>query len=401
MELYLYSARDILTQKKTKGEMEGESEEAVRKALAEKNLYPEMVKRKNALNSDIQLFKQKIKLDDINFFCKQFAAMIQAGISVAKGLEICAKQTPNKTLSAHLNHIHEQVNEGKTLSQAVEEEKIFPDLLVNLIACGEDSGNLDEVMRRAVEHFDNQLGIRKKVKKALTYPILVMCLIVVVVCILMIKVVPAYMGLLNDTGANIPLPTKIVIAVSDFFIAQWPVMLAVAAGVAIVCLNIKKIPGAKEGLDKVKIKLPLFGNLIRQSLSATFSSTLSMLVQSGIPMLQAMEITKNVMNNAVAEKEMQEAMDVLKQGNSLLTALSNSRIFPPILLSMVSIGEESGALDEMLVKISAYFKEEVEITVENLTMLIEPVMIIMVAVIVGGIMAAIMLPTFSAATAVM
>lgn len=401
MDIYLYSARDILTQKRTKGEMEGESEEAVRMLLAEKNLYPEKVKKKNALNSDIQILKQKVRLNDINFFCKQFAAMIQAGISVAKGLEICAKQTPNKTLSTHLTHIHEGVNEGKTLSEAVEEEKIFPDLLVNLIACGESSGNLDEVMKRAVEHFDNQLGIRKKVKKALSYPILVMCLVVVIVCILMIKVVPAYMGLLNDTGAEVPLPTKIVVAVSNFFVAQWPIMLGVVVAMAIVCLNIKKVPGAKEGLDRIKIKLPLFGNLIKQNLSATFSSTMSMLVQSGIPMLQAMEITKNVMGNAVAEKEMKEAMEVLKQGNSLLSALSHSVIFPPILLSMVSIGEESGALDEMLVKISAYFKEEVEMTVDNLTMLIEPAMIIIVAVIVGGIMAAIMFPTFSAAMAVM
>ena len=401
MEAYLYIARDLLTQKKVKGELQGESEESVRKLLMNKNLYPESIKRKNVLNSDITWFKPRIKLSDINFFCKQFAAMIQAGISIAKGLEICGKQTTNKTLAGHIEHIHTEVSEGKTFSQAAEEEKIFPDILVNLIASGEASGNLDEVMRRAVEHLDNQLALRKKVKKALTYPALVLVIVAIVVVILMIKVVPAYMGLLNDTGAEVPLPTQIVIAVSDFFVNQWGVLLGILIALVFVILNMKKVPSIKRALDHLFLKLPLFGELNKKSLAATFSSTMSMLVESGIPMLQAMEITKKVMGNAVAEEEMNNAIETLKQGNSLLEAISGSVIFPPLLLSMVSVGEESGSLDEMLVKISAFFKEEVEIAVDNLTMLIEPIMIMIVAVIIGGIMAAIMLPTFSAATAVM
>ena len=401
MDTYLYTAKDLLTQKKVKGELEADSEEKIRKVLMDKNLYPESIKKKTALNSNISLFKPKIKLTDINFFCKQFAAMIQAGISIAKGLEICSQQCTNKTLKEHLNNIHTAVSEGKTLSQAVEDENIFPDILVNLIACGEASGNLDEVMNRSVEHFDNQLGIRKKVKKALTYPIIVMCIVVVVVIILMIKVVPAFMGLLRDTNAEVPVPTQIVIAVSDFFVNEWGILLATALALAFIIFNMKKVDSIKRGLDRLSLKLPVFGNLNRKSLSATFSSTMSMLVESGIPMLQAMEITKKVMGNAVAEEEMNKAISSLKQGSSLLDAISGSTIFPPILLSMVSIGEESGALDEMLVKISTYFKEEVDIAVDSMTMLIEPIMIMIVAVIIGGIMLAIMLPTFSAASAAM
>lgn len=401
METYLYTARDLLTQKKVKGELQADSEDKIRKVLMDKNLYPESVKKKTALNSDVKLFKPRVKLSDINFFCKQFAAMIQAGISIAKGLEICSQQCTNKTLKVHLDNIHTSVSEGKTLSEAVEEENIFPDLLVNLIACGEASGNLDEVMDRSVEHFDNQLGIRNKVKKALAYPIIVMCVVVLVVVILMIKVVPAFLGLLRDTNAEIPVPTKIVIAVSDFFVNEWGILLAVTAALALMIMNMKKIDHIRKGLDRLSLKLPVFGGLNKKSLSATFSSTMSMLVESGIPMLQAMEITKKVMGNAVAEEEMNKAIDALKQGSSLLDAISGSTIFPPILLSMVSIGEESGALDEMLVKISVYFKEEVDMAVDSLTMLIEPMMIMIVAVIIGGIMLAIMLPTFAAATAAM
>ena len=401
MDTYLYIAKDLLTQKKVKGELEADSEERIRKVLMDKNLYPESIKKKTALNSDIKLFQPNVKMADINFFCKQFAAMIQAGISIAKGLEICSQQCSNKTLKAHLNNIHAGVSEGKTLSQAAEDEKIFPDILTNLIACGEASGNLDEVMNRAVEHFDNQMGIVKKVKKALTYPIIVLCIVVVVVVILMIKVVPAFLGLLRDTGAEIPVPTKIVITISDFFVNEWGILLAGVIGLAVIILNMKRVDAIRRALDRLSLKLPVFGDLNKKNLSATFSSTMAMLVESGIPMLQAMEITKRVMSNAVAEEEMNRAIELLKQGSSLLDAISGSTIFPPILMSMVSIGEESGALDEMLVKISSYFKEEVEIAVDSMTMLIEPIMIMVVAIIIGGIMLAIMLPTFSAATAAM
>lgn len=401
MEAYLYIARDLLTQKKVKGELQGESEDSVRKMLMAKNLYPEAIKRKNMLNSDIILFKPRIKLSDINFFCKQFAAMIQAGISIAKALEICSKQTSNKALAEHIEHIHTVVSEGKTFSQAAEEEKIFPDILVNLIASGEVSGNLDEVMKRAVEHMDNQLTLRKKVKKALTYPSIVLVIVAIVVVILMIKVVPAYMGLLNDIGAEVPLLTQIVIAVSDFFVNQWGILLGLLIALVYVLLNMKKVPSIRRALDYLLLKLPLFGELHKKSLAATFSSTMSMLVKSGIPMLQSMEITKKVMGNVVAEEEMNKAIETLKQGSSLLEAISGSALLPPLLLSMVSVGEESGDLDEMLGKISIFFKEEVESAVDHLTMFIEPIMILIVAIIIGGIMAAIMLPTFSAATAVM
>lgn len=228
-----------------------------------------------------------------------------------------------------------------------------------------------------------------------------MVIVAIVVTILMIKVVPAYTELLKDIGVKIPLPTQIIIVISDFFVNQWGVLLSILIALIFVVLNIKKVSSIKRALDYLILKLPLFGEISKKNLAATFSSTMSMLIQSGIPMLQAMEITKKVMGNAVAEEEIKYAIEALKQGNSLLEAISVSTIFPSLLLGMISIGEESGTLDEMLDKVSIFFKEEVEIAVDNLTILIEPIMIVIVAVIIGGIMAAIMLPTFSAATAIM
>ena len=404
METFLYKAKSNINGKKISGELQAESELAVREMLVKKKLEPISISKKGLFNadlSDIGIFKEKVKLTDINFFCKQFASMIQAGISIGKGLHICAQQCSNKTLRKHLEHIHTEVTEGKTLSEAVKEEKIFPDILVSMIECGEASGNLDKVLQQTVDHFDNQLGVAKKIKKALAYPTIVLVIIAVVVVILMIFVVPNFMGLLTETGAEVPLPTKIVIAVSDFCIAQWPILVGGVVVLVGIILNINKIPACKRALDRISLKLPIFGDLNKKSISAVFASTMSMLVESGIPMLQAIEITKKVIGNAVADEELDLAMGSLKQGQSLYDSLSGSAIYPPIMYSMINIGEETGALDDMLIKISAYFKEEVDIAVDNMTLLIEPALTIFMAVIVGGIMLAVLLPTFAAAGAIL
>ena len=404
METFLYKAKSSINGKKITGELQADSELAVREMLVKKKLEPISINKKGLFNadlSDIGIFKEKIKLTDINFFCKQFASMIQAGISIGKGLHICAQQCSNKTLRKHLEHIHAEVTEGKTLSEAVKEEKIFPDILVSMIECGEASGNLDKVLQQTVDHFDNQLGVAKKIKKALAYPTIVLVIIAVVVVILMIFVVPNFMGLLTETGAEVPLPTKMVMAVSDFCIAQWPIMLGVVVVLVGIILNINKIPPCKRALDRISLKLPIFGDLNKKSISAVFASTMSMLVESGIPMLQAIEITKKVIGNAVADEELDLVMASLKQGQSLYDSLSGSVIYPPIMYSMINIGEETGALDDMLIKISAFFKEEVDIAVDNMTLLIEPALTIFMAVIVGGIMLAVLLPTFAAANAMM
>lgn len=235
----------------------------------------------------------------------------------------------------------------------------------------------------------------------MAYPTIVLVIVAVVVVILMVKVIPNFMGLLTETGAEIPIPTQIVIAVSNFCIAKWPILIGIVVVLVVIGFNIKKIPSCRRALDRLSLKLPIFGDLNKKSISAVFASTMSMLVESGIPMLQAIEITKKVIGNAVADEELDLAIISLKQGQSLYDSLSGSIIYPPIMYSMINIGEETGALDDMLIKISVYFKEEVDIAVDNMTLLIEPALTIFMAVIVGGIMLAVMLPTFAAANAMM
>lgn len=404
MEIYLYKAKDILHNKIVKGEIETETEDMVKRVLADKYLYPIFIRKKNAMNSDLSeigIFKKPIKMIDITFFCKQFAAMIQAGISVGRALEICGEQTTHKTFKKHIMNIHEEINRGRTLTEATRDEKIFPDLLVSMIECGEASGNLDVVLNQVVEHFDTQLGTSRKLKKALTYPMLVLVVVAVVVVIMMIKVIPNFVTMFEDIDVELPLATRMVMAVSDFFVTQWPIVFVITGLLAVIGFNIKKIPRGKRALDSLSLKLPLFGQLNKKALSALFAKTLSMLVASGLPMLQAMDILKRVMNNVVAEEELDKAIESLKHGNTLYDSLRGSQIYPVIMFSMISVGEETGKLDEMLVKIGNYFNEEVQTTIDSLMVLIEPVMTIFIAVIVGGIMMAVILPTFTAASAMM
>lgn len=403
---YLYKAQKTTSNKtKTiKGEVTMANEAEVTNYLQSKGLTVVSIKKKGALDkdlSDIPFLAPKIKQQDINFFCKQFASMTQAGVNITRAIEICAQQTTNTTLKKHLNNINLEVNRGKTLSQACKEENIFPDILCSMIECGEESGNLDKVLIQMVEHFDTQAGTMRKLKKALAYPIMVLVAIVVVVIVMMIKVIPAFAGMFMDSGVELPLPTRIVMAASDFMVANAiPIVLGFIA-IVVFAVNIKKIKKAKTFLDRCMIKAPLFGDLTRKSIAATFTKTMAMLVSSGVPMLQAMYITKKVVTNDVAVAEFEDAIEDLKHGHSLYDSLQGSEILPQLVFQMISIGEETGALDDMLTKIGVYFDEEVSTTTDALMQMIEPMLTIFMAGIVGTIMLAIMLPSFTMASAMM
>ncbi|PHV72334.1 hypothetical protein CS063_02330 [Sporanaerobium hydrogeniformans] len=404
MAVYLYKAKDIINNKIIRGELELENEQLVKKFLSDKYFYPISIRKKNVLNSDLSeigIFKTRVKMSDITFFCKQFAAMIQAGISIGRALEICIQQATNRSFKKNLINIHEEVNKGITLSEACKKEGIFPDILVSMIECGEVSGNLDVVLHQVVEHFDTQLGTARKLKKALTYPALTLMIVIAVVIIMMVKVIPAFVEMFESTGVELPLPTQIMMKVSHFMVANGWILGIMTVGLVIGIINIKKIETGRKFVDELSLKLPLFGDLNKKALSATFAKTLAMLVASGLPMLQAMEIVKKVMNHAVAWEEIDQAIEELKHGSTLHRALKGSRIYPAIMFSMIHVGEETGALDEMMVKIGNYFNEEVQTTIDSLMVLIEPALTVLIAFVVGGIMLAVILPTFTMATAMM
>lgn len=399
MALYLYKATAMETQKKIRGEVQAENELMVRQLLISRNLYPEVIQKKNLLNREIKLFESHIPLSEISFFCKQLQALIQAGISISKALALCSVQTSNKLMKQYVKRVYEEVDGGKMLSEAMREEKIFPILLVSLVACGERTGKLAEVLKRAGIYFDSQLKTRRQIKKALTYPLFVMGLVIVVLAIMMTKVVPVYVSLLEDTGGQMPLPTQIVIAINEFGVNYHLQLLLFLVALLILGIAANRVPFIRDQWEQIELKLPIIGKMVKQRMVVNFSSTMFLLIDSGINLLQALEMTVEVMNHSVAAREIEGAMESLSQGNRLGGALENSNLFPPILVSMISIGEESGALGELLEKSSVYFNDEMNSTIDTVVTLIEPVMIVIVALIIGGVMAAIVLPTFSAATA--
>ena len=401
MAIYLYRAIAIETQKKVRGEIEAEDEQSVRQWLIAKDLYPKEIQKKNLLNTEIHIKRSHVSLREISFLCRQLAALIQAGISISEALSICKIQAPNKLMKQHIKSVHDKVEAGKMFSEAIREEKIFPLLLVSLVACGERTGHLDEVLKRASEYFDHQIRTRSKVKKALTYPTFVMGLVIVVIAIMMIYVVPGYVSLLKETGGQLPLPTKVIIAMSEFMVDYYPMIFLGCVSILGLVIGLMRIEGVKQKWESIKLLLPIIGKLEKQRLVVQFSSTMFLLIHSEIDVLQALEMTIYVMNHSVATGEIQYAIERLRQGNRLGASLEKSRLFPAVLVSMISVGEESGALGELLEKSSCYFNEEMNHTIDTLVTLIEPIMIIMVALMIGGIMAAIVLPTFSAATAAM
>lgn len=404
METFVYRARNSITGKKIRGEVQAENERNAKELLRRKKLEKIILSKRTILNTELgAVFYRMIplKLQDITFFCRQFASMLQAGVSIGKSLSICAEQCSNHQLKAHIMHIYQAVSEGTLLSVAIKQEKVFPNILENLIACGETTGNLDQVLNKAVIHFDTQLGIQKKIKKAMTYPTMVLIVAIVVVVILMLKVIPGYIDLITQTGAELPKATHLVIAMSDFMIKRGNVLLVGSISLMILVIYLKKVACCKRLVDKMILKLPIVGTVQKKNISATFASTLAMLIQSGVPMLQAIEITRSMMTNRVASEELKGVGSALKQGSSLYDALNGSAIYPRLMLSMIRMGEETGRLDDMLETMSHYFKQEVESAVDRMTLLIEPLMTIILALIVGFLLLAIMSPTFAAASAVM
>jgi len=399
MDIYLYTAQEIFTQKKVKGEMVGVDEESVYDHLVAQNLYPQSIKRKTFFNQEIHCLEPRVKLEDLTLFFKQYGAMVEAGISMIQSLEVCISQCQHKTLRRHLVQCCEKVKNGERLSQALREAAIIPELLICLMECGEETGNLVEVLKRGTIYLENQIKTRKKIKSALAYPMLILCLVSIVLGILMIQVVPSYMDLLQDTGANVPLPTQVVVVMSHWLSHYWRLLLGIVVTTLLIWKKIKKLTKIRIYIHKWGLIIPVVGNLIKKDLSTRFADTLSMLLAAGMPILPALEMTKKVMNHSVAEAEIEEAILGLQQGINLQDALSLSEIYPPILLSMIGIGQESGKLDEMLRKMAGYYRQELEENITWVTMFIEPIMMIVVGLLVGGVMAAVILPTFSAATA--
>lgn len=349
----------------------------------------------SALSKEVELgfLKKKPKPRDMAVFCRQFVSIIDAGVPVTSALEMLGEQTENKLLAAALLDCKTEIEKGSTLADAMRNHRdIFSDLFITLVEAGEVSGSLDVSFTRMAVQFEKDAKIKGLIKKSSIYPTVVAVIAVAVVIIMLMFVVPQFESMLTDLGSDMPLLTKMVVAASNFLIAKWYFFLA---GVIVLVFAInyyRKTDGGGRFFGRIGIRAPLIGKLTVKNASARMARTMSTLLGAGIPLIEALEIVSRTMGNVHFREALEEAKDDVAMGESLSSSIARSGLFPPLVYHMIGIGEETGDIEEMLTKLADYYEEEVELTTQQVMAAVEPMIIIVMALIVGVIVGAVMLP---------
>jgi len=335
----------------------------------------------------------KARTEQVAAVTRQMASLLQAGIPLAEALRMIIEQAPDKKIESVFRDIREKVTQGMPLGDAVlQHPGYFTELYSNMVRAGESSGALDKVLVRLAQFLQAQTRLKNKVGAAMIYPMIMMIVGVIVVAILMTAVVPRVTQLIKGRGQELPLPTQILVACSDFLVNYWLLVMVGALCVVIAFQMFVNSDKGRLAFDNFKLKLPVFGDLARKQAMARFSITLATLLRSGVPALQAISITKNVLDNRVLQNALQTVHDRVVEGTDIATPMKMSGAFPPTISYMVGVGEQAGNLEEMLERISSTYDEEVDLATSKLTSVLEPVIIVLLAAVVAGIVIAIVLP---------
>ena len=363
---------------------------------------PISVEEKVMGSMEIVLFQsKKINLKDISLFCKQMSVMLESGIPLNNAVDILEQQATSKNLKSSLKIVSKSLKEGSQLSKAMlDQEGMFPDLLIRMVQAGEKTGKLDEVLEKMSEHYTKELKTSRQIQGAMIYPAVLAFLAVAAVLALLYVVIPSFSGIFEQSGMAMPLPTRIVLAASNFVRSSWYILFGVTGILVFLFLRYRSTEAGRYQLDRLKLNLPVIKGPMQKIVTARFASTLAILTSAGIPLVEAIESAAATTNNAVVIEKMKIANEGLQKGERLTGMITATGLFPPMMLSMVKIGEESGSLESMLVKTSDYYEEELETAIKQLLSLLEPAMIIVMGVIIGGIVASVMLPMFELAHAV-
>ncbi|MGA1790849.1 MAG: type II secretion system F family protein [bacterium] len=399
MPVFKYKGK-TLQGKEIEGEITGDNKELVMAELRRQAIIPTQIKKKpTEINISIPGFGAKIKEKDKIVFTRQFSTMIDAGLPLVQSLEILGQQTENPELAKYIKDIKMTVEGGSTFADALRKyPKVFDQLYVNMVEAGEAGGILDTILARLAGYMERALGLKRKVKSAMTYPIVILVVAVVVVAGLLIFVIPQFADLFTSFGGTLPLPTRIVIFMSDF-LKGWG-GLSILIGIIAFFITLKKVRQTEKGklyIDRFMLRTPVFGPLLRKVAIAKFTRTLGTLMSSGVPLLDGMDITARTAGNKVIEKAVQSSRTSISEGKTIAEPLGETHVFPPMVVQMISIGESTGALDTMLSKIADFYDEEVNAAVEALTSMLEPLLMVFLGGAVGFILIAMYMPIFGLA----
>jgi type IV pilus assembly protein PilC len=399
MSQFAYKVRDRQGKLLT-GTLEAESVTIVAGKLRHMGYVPVSIESGDtkSLQRELKIpyFSGRIKLKEVAVFSRQFATMINSGLTLLRSLSILAEQTSNKELARIVGEVRRDVERGSALSVALAKHpKAFSRLYVAMVRSGETGGSLDTVLNRLATTIEKQVELRRKVKSAMTYPIVVGVIVVLILIAMLIFVVPMFKGMYADLNAKLPLPTLVLLAASNGLKKFFP-LVVLAAGFGVWSLKrYVTTPVGRRRYDAFKLRAPVFGQLAHKTALARFSRSLAALVRAGVPILDALEIVSETAGNSVVSEAVADTQAAVKAGESLARPLEAHPVFPPMVVQMIAVGEETGALDELLEKIADFYDSEVEATVDALTSLIEPLLIVVMGVAVGGMVIALYMPMFS------
>jgi type IV pilus assembly protein PilC len=382
---------------KKRGTMDAENATVVESRLRADGLTIDRVKRTDgALNFT---FGSGVSSKDLQIFTRQLATMIDAGLPLVQCLEILSSQTPNKAFQRILQQVKSSVEQGSTFSDALKRHpKVFDELYVNLVAAGEVGGILDTILNRLAVYIEKAVKLRAQVKSAMFYPIGILVVAVGVIAVMLVKVIPTFESMYKQmNNAQLPGATKFVIGISNGFIDKWYIYVGSVIGLFVIVTMARRTDGGREFFDRVLLRLPVIGPTLRKIVVARFTRTLGTLLASGVPILDALDICARTAGNRVVQQAISRAREKISQGHDMAGPLAESKVFPSMVVQMIGVGEQTGAMDQMLQKIADFYEEEVDAAVSAMTSLIEPIMMAFLGIVVGGLIIAMYLPIFKLA----
>jgi type IV pilus assembly protein PilC len=393
MPVYSYVAINKQGKEK-KGSFEADSIEDVRKMLRLEGSIPLQVYEQSAINKDLSFSLGKpVKIRELSVFCRQIGSLLSAGVVIIQALGMLSKNTENKRFAKVIKKVQQSVEKGETLADSMMEHKnIFTSFMIHMIKAGEASGNLDSAFVRLADHFDNEAATKSKVKKAMIYPIAILVVMVGVIFVMMLFVVPNFSEMFAGMGTDLPKITQMIINMSNYFTKRWYLIIGVLILVIVALQMFSKSETGKMIFGRLALTMPLFGKLTVKSSTARFARTISTLISTGVPMMEALDITSRTIDNTIIKKAILSVKDDVSKGSSLSAPIASVKVFPDLVSDMIAIGEETGDLDGMLVNLANYYDEEVKVATDSLLEIMQPLIIVVMAAIVGVFVAAMMSP---------